>query len=75
MIKELIRLTQISIELMVKTYQLTRTFRPSCCRFYPSCSDYCLQAIEAHGILKGLLNTFMRIAKCNPWHQGGVDLV
>ena len=37
------------------------------CRFYPSCSDYCLQALEKHGPLHGLWLTFKRLLACHPW--------
>ncbi|WP_076327970.1 membrane protein insertion efficiency factor YidD [Paenibacillus amylolyticus] len=48
---------------------------PPTCRFYPSCSAYAMEAIEVHGALKGSLLTAKRIAKCHPFHPGGVDLV
>jgi len=62
-------------KLLILVYQLTRIFRPSCCRFYPSCSDYCLQALGSHGFFKGLIVSLKRLAKCHPWHPGGVDMV
>ncbi|HYU65034.1 MAG TPA: membrane protein insertion efficiency factor YidD [Candidatus Paceibacterota bacterium] len=43
------------------------------CRFYPSCSEYSIQAIEKYGLLKGILKTGWRILKCNPFIQGGID--
>jgi uncharacterized protein len=43
------------------------------CRFYPSCSAYGLQAIERHGAGVGALLSAWRIARCNPWCEGGVD--
>jgi putative membrane protein insertion efficiency factor len=43
------------------------------CRFYPSCSEYGLQAIERHGAVLGGTLTAWRIARCNPWCEGGVD--
>lgn len=43
------------------------------CRFYPSCSDYALEAIERKGALKGSFLILSRIAKCHPFHQGGYD--
>lgn len=45
------------------------------CRFYPSCSDYCIEALELHGALRGLSLGVRRIVKCHPWHPGGVDPV
>ena len=45
------------------------------CRFYPSCSHYMLEAIETHGVLKGVGLGTRRILKCHPWHDGGIDLV
>lgn len=47
----------------------------SACRFYPSCSCYALDALRAHGPLRGSWLTVRRILRCNPFHPGGVDLV
>ncbi|MCG7406274.1 membrane protein insertion efficiency factor YidD [Paenibacillus sp. ACRRX] len=49
--------------------------KPPTCRFYPTCSAYALEAIEVHGAAKGSWLTVKRIAKCHPFHAGGVDLV
>jgi putative membrane protein insertion efficiency factor len=45
------------------------------CRYYPSCSEYAVQAIESYGILRGLVLAGWRILRCNPWSHGGVDPV
>lgn len=50
-------------------------FGPGCCRFYPSCSQYSLESFKRHGAWKGCMLTFKRIAKCHPYHPGGVDEV
>ncbi|CAG7838956.1 MULTISPECIES: membrane protein insertion efficiency factor YidD [Clostridium] len=46
-----------------------------CCRFYPTCSQYALQAIEKYGALKGGAMSIKRIFKCHPFHPGGYDPV
>ena len=47
-----------------------------CCRFYPSCSEYAIEAIEKHGALKGGWLTLRRILRCHPWSKShGVDEV
>ena len=45
------------------------------CRYYPSCSEYAVQAIESYGILRGLVLAGWRLLRCNPWSHGGVDPV
>ena len=45
------------------------------CRFYPSCSEYALQAITHHGALKGSYLGAHRICRCHPWSAGGHDPV
>lgn len=46
-----------------------------CCRFYPSCSQYAIEAVSNHGFLRGGWLALKRISRCHPWHPGGVDPV
>jgi putative membrane protein insertion efficiency factor len=48
---------------------------PARCRFHPTCSAYAAEAIERHGPARGGWLALRRLAKCAPWHPGGVDLV
>ncbi len=45
------------------------------CRFTPTCSEYAQEAVQLHGAARGGWLTVVRIAKCAPWHRGGIDLV
>lgn len=45
------------------------------CRFYPSCSDYAREAVERHGVVRGLLLALRRVGRCHPWNSGGFDPV
>ncbi|MGF7030322.1 putative membrane protein insertion efficiency factor [Paenibacillus mucilaginosus] len=49
--------------------------KPPTCRFYPTCSEYALEALEKHGSARGSWLTVKRICKCHPFHPGGVDHV
>jgi uncharacterized protein len=45
------------------------------CRFHPNCSAYAKDAIATHGAVKGSYLALRRLARCHPWHEGGVDPV
>jgi putative membrane protein insertion efficiency factor len=51
------------------------TLLPPACRFYPSCADYAREAIDRHGLARGLVQAVWRLARCHPWNQGGYDPV
>ena len=61
---------------LVKLYRLCISpwFSP-CCRFHPSCSCYAQEALEEHGLIKGLYLSFLRIIRCHPFCKGGHDPV
>jgi putative membrane protein insertion efficiency factor len=43
------------------------------CKYHPSCSQYALDALRKHGVVRGSLRAAWRLARCNPWSHGGVD--
>ncbi len=45
------------------------------CPYYPTCSDYALEALRKHGALKGSVLALYRIIRCNPFSKGGYDPV
>lgn len=62
--------------LLISCYKvLLSPFLGNVCRFYPSCSSYAQQAIAEHGVIKGSYLAIRRLAKCHPWHEGGIDPV
>jgi putative membrane protein insertion efficiency factor len=64
------------LKVLIRAYQLVLSplLGPSC-RFYPSCSNYALEAIDHHGAVRGVWLTVKRISRCHPWHVGGFDPV
>jgi hypothetical protein len=48
---------------------------PPSCRFYPSCSQYALEAVTRYGALKGTWLAARRLVRCHPFHPGGFDPV
>ncbi|MBS0621232.1 MAG: membrane protein insertion efficiency factor YidD [Verrucomicrobia bacterium] len=68
-------LTKLLIGL-IRIYQLAiRPLLGSCCRFYPSCSEYGVEALRTQGVLRGVWLIIKRLSKCQPWHPGGIDEV
>jgi putative membrane protein insertion efficiency factor len=45
------------------------------CRYHPSCSEYAVQAVRRHGVLRGIVLAIWRLLRCNPWSRGGFDYV
>jgi uncharacterized protein len=62
--------------LLIRIYQWTVSpLRGPTCRFYPSCSQYALEAVQRFGVLKGAALSVARLARCHPFHPGGYDPV
>ena len=62
--------------ILVRGYQyLLSPFMGPACRFYPSCSAYAIEALETHGAARGLWLATKRLARCQPWSEGGIDPV
>jgi len=70
--------------LLINIYQKTLSFDHGLlkvfyphgfCRFTPTCSQYGKEAVEKHGVIKGMVVTMWRIIRCNPWNKGGYDPV
>jgi uncharacterized protein len=62
--------------MMIQFYQkVISPGLPRSCRFWPTCSDYAIEAIQKYGAVRGLLKAGIRVLKCNPFHPGGYDPV
>ena len=61
---------------LIKTYRyfISPMTHPTC-RFFPSCSEYALEALQQHGLFRGIVLAGSRFIKCHPFHPGGVDPV
>jgi putative membrane protein insertion efficiency factor len=65
-----------ALQLPIHVYRkFISPLKPPACRFYPTCSQYALEALEEHGAVKGSWLAVKRIAKCHPFHPGGIDKV
>ncbi len=61
---------------LVTVYRrLVSPLLPPACRFHPSCSEYALGALRRHGALRGSWLALRRLARCHPFHEGGIDPV
>jgi putative membrane protein insertion efficiency factor len=61
---------------MVKLYQWCLSpLKPPTCRFTPTCSQYAIEALKKHGVLKGAWLAVRRILRCHPWGGCGYDPV
>jgi len=64
------------LSIPIKIYQwIISPALPKTCRYYPSCSEYAIQALKVHGPVKGLIMGTKRILSCHPWGGHGHDPV
>ena len=62
--------------IMIRLYrELISPLKPPCCRFYPTCSEYSMQAFGRHGFFVGLVLSAYRLLRCNPFCRPGYDPV
>jgi hypothetical protein len=63
------------VALIVLYQRFISPMRPPTCRYYPSCSQYALTAIQRFGPIRGTWLAARRLLRCHPWSPGGVDHV
>ena len=64
---------KLAIKLLRFYQRRISPLKKPCCRFYPSCSEYAVLAIQKYGVCRGSIKALWRILRCNPWNPGGVD--
>jgi putative membrane protein insertion efficiency factor len=72
----IVRLPRQLVVLLLRAYRavVSPVYGPTC-RFYPSCSEYALIAVERYGVVHGGWLAVRRLLRCHPWNPGGVDPV
>ena len=64
---------EIPISILKGYQRLVSPYLGGCCRFSPSCSEYMVGSLRLNGTLAGILDGLWRIARCHPFHPGGVE--
>jgi putative membrane protein insertion efficiency factor len=62
---------------LVQVFRVIRfaLFPVKTCRFVPTCTEYTIEALRMHGIVKGAPLALQRVSRCHPFHPGGIDPV
>jgi len=66
---------KLAARALIRLYQIITINTLPSCRYYPSCSNYAIEAIEKYGLIKGGGLAAWRLLRCNPWSRGGYDPV
>lgn len=70
------KLLILPLILLIKVYQFfISPLLPGVCRYRPTCSQYTIEALRTHGLVKGLYLGIKRILRCHPWGGSGYDPV
>lgn len=67
--------TTVAIGLLRGYRLIVSPLIPPACRFLPTCSMYAIEAIEKHGVVRGIVLAARRLGRCHPLHPGGLDPV
>lgn len=74
--KTLLRIPSLIVLALLRFYKsIISPLLPPACRFEPTCSVYTAEAVDRHGVIKGLTMGAIRLLKCQPFHPGGYDPV
>ncbi len=66
----------VALTFLIRCYQaLVRPLLSGSCKFFPSCSEYAIEALHTHGVARGLRLSAGRLARCHPFGRGGFDPV
>ena len=67
--------TRAAAALLMAYKKFVSPLLPPACRFHPTCSEYAREAVLRHGLLRGSGLALRRLARCHPFHPGGIDPV
>ena len=68
------KVATLPLLILIRVYQLIISpLLGSNCRFMPTCSEYAMESLRSHGLIKGIYLTVKRIGKCHPWGGHGYD--
>lgn len=73
-----VTLRRVAVSVLVapiRPWQLLAPFRTPRCRFAPSCSEYAIESLRIHGVIRGSYLATKRLLRCHPWNPGGIDHV